>query len=327
MSDEFKPLDADITYLTLSYATRMLASETNLDELIRISLVTIADFAHSDQVEFQSIDWESGISTILGIYEKGETRMHGESINFKEAPLEQLIESRQLGKLISVDGTEKLFLPLVGSNNSMIGLISLNLDNDKPLLELEMQILVILSTLIAVSLENTKFYRLAMFDGLTALYVRREFDARLAEEMARIYRYGGNLSIFLADIDNFKHFNDTYGHLQGDMVLQELAGILKDSLRRDVDIACRFGGEELVVILPNSDAEAAYNLAERFRQKCEEFDFPGQSKPLKVTVSVGVASINKEVHLTKENFISTAEKMLNKAKETGRNCVKSWDGE
>jgi diguanylate cyclase (GGDEF)-like protein len=325
MTDEFTPLDADITFLTLSYATRMLASETNLDDLIRISLDTIADFAHTDRVEFHSIDWESGIATVLGVYDKGETRKQGESINFAGSPLEQLIESRQYGKLISEDGTEKLYLPLVGSNNSMIGLIGLDLDGDQPLQELETQILVILSTLIAISLENTKFYRLAMFDGLTGLYVRREFDARLAEEMARIYRYGGNLSIFLADIDHFKHFNDTYGHLQGDMVLQELSGVLRDSIRKDVDIACRYGGEELVVILPNSNAEAGQMLAERFRKNCEGFDFPGQAKPLKVTVSVGVASINKDVQLTKDEFISHADKMLYKAKDTGRNCVKSWD--
>jgi len=178
-----------------------------------------------------------------------------------------------------------------------------------------------------MSLENTKFYRLAMFDGLTGLYVRREFDARLAEEMARIYRYGGDLSIFLADIDHFKHFNDTYGHLQGDMVLQELAGILRDSIRKDVDIACRYGGEELVVILPNSDAAAGYLLAERFRKNCEDFDFQGQSKPLKVTVSIGVASINRDIHLSNNDFISAADSMLYKAKDSGRNQVVLWDKE
>ncbi|NQU04667.1 MAG: GGDEF domain-containing protein, partial [Calditrichaeota bacterium] len=118
-----------------------------------------------------------------------------------------------------------------------------------------------------------------------------------------------------------------YGHLQGDMVLQELAGILTSSIRNDVDIVCRYGGKELVVILPNSGASAGHKLSERFRQNCENYDFPGQSEPLKVTVSIGVASINRDVHLSKEDFISEAENMLIKAKDSGRNLVKLWDKE
>ena len=77
----------------------------------------------------------------------------------------------------------------------------------------------------AISLENTEFYRLAMFDGLTGLYVRRQFDARLSEDMARISRYGGELSVLRSDIDHFKQVNDTYGHVQGDIVLQELSKV------------------------------------------------------------------------------------------------------
>lgn len=325
MSKEFTPVDTDVTFLTLSYATRLLASETELDNLIHTALDTLADFGRSERVELLSIEDDKDTAKVLGVYKNGTLSTPEESIPLEGTYFEEIINTKRPGVFTSKDGVDQLYLPLIGSENNVIGLVIIDLNEEKILHEPAMHILVILATLIAIALEHTRFYRLAMFDGLTGLYVRRQFDAKLSEEIARVKRYGSNLAIFIADIDNFKHFNDTYGHLQGDIVLQELSSILRNSIRKDVDIPCRYGGEELVVVMPNTDVSSAYRAAERFRMNCEEFDFPGQNKPLKVTVSIGVAAIDIETILTSDEFIQRADDMLYSAKESGRNQTFLWN--
>jgi len=325
MVKDFTPINTDITFLTLSYATRLLASETDLDMLIHTSLDTIADFGRSNKVKFLSIEDDKNKAKVLGVIENGSLSETEESFLVEGTHVEEIIKSKRPGNFTNRSGDEQLYLPLIGSENNVIGLIIIDLNDEKILQDLEMQILLILTTLIAIALEHTRFYKLAMVDGLTGLYVRRQFDAKLLEEIARIKRYGGNLAIFLADIDHFKHFNDTYGHLQGDVVLVELSKILRDSIRKDVDIPCRYGGEELIVIMPNTNLDAAWEVAERFRITCEKFDFSGQTEPLKVTVSIGVAAIDTNNLLTYEEFIKRADDMLYKAKDSGRNQTISWN--
>jgi diguanylate cyclase (GGDEF)-like protein len=323
MTYEITPLDTDITFLTLGYATRLLASETNLDNLVRISIDTLADFGRTKRVEFMSIAEDKRSAKVLGLMDGGVIKKPDKVVSLDGSHLEKTLDSKRPGNCVTPEGDHRLYMPLVGSENNAIGLVAIDSNKDAPLNELEMQILSILTTLMAISLENTRFYRLAMFDGLTGLYVRRQFDARLSEDMARVSRYGGELSIFLADIDHFKHVNDTYGHLQGDTVLQELSSILRNTIRKDVDIPCRYGGEELAVIMPNTGLDAAHAVAERFRQNCERYDFPGQEKPLKATVSCGVATIDSKTKVSMKELIQKADDMLYKAKESGRNRVLS----
>jgi diguanylate cyclase (GGDEF)-like protein len=159
---------------------------------------------------------------------------------------------------------------------------------------------------------------LATSDGLTGLYNRRYLDTSLANELARSQRYGHDMSIIMFDVDHFKQFNDEHGHDQGDRVLQLMSRIVKGQIRT-LDIPCRYGGEEFLIILPETNHEYAMGIAERLRKKIEETPLDG----LNVTVSIGVASYPAIVVENYQEFIEAADKALYEAKNAGRNCVRS----
>src|SRR5258707_8547925 len=117
---------------------------------------------------------------------------------------------------------------------------------------------------IAAALQNAHLYELAMVDGLTGLFMRRYFDARIEEEIERSKRYGSAFSVVMMDVDDFKSFNDAHGHLIGDRVLRGIANVVKSQMR-GVDTAARYGGEEIAVILPRTELVNAYNVGERIR--------------------------------------------------------------
>ncbi len=173
----------------------------------------------------------------------------------------------------------------------------------------------------AVVIEKARLYNLATIDGLTGLVVRRHFQAKIEEEYRRAKRYSKPLTYLMTDIDHFKKFNDTYGHQTGDMVLREVAKIVRDSVR-DTDIAARYGGEEFGVILPETEPEGAMLFAERLRQRVEAAAFTGPNDGvLKVTISVGVCSmpINQPENATE--MIRMADEALYVCKRNGRNRV------
>ncbi len=180
-----------------------------------------------------------------------------------------------------------------------------------------------------VVIENAYLYekiRLrSVTDELTKLYNRRYFFVRVNEECERVTRYGGGwFSILILDIDHFKRVNDTYGHLAGDEVLREIAKILKTSAR-STDVAARFGGEEFIMLLPETDLQGGAKFAERIRKKIEDHSFQYKDKIIPVTVSIGVASGGCKDNKTPDVIIGQADKALYKAKETGRNRVCIYD--
>ncbi|MDN3556253.1 sensor domain-containing diguanylate cyclase [Halomonas maura] len=164
--------------------------------------------------------------------------------------------------------------------------------------------------------------RMAITDGLTGLYNRREFDRLLGEEVRRAERYGKSVSLIIGDIDHFKTFNDSYGHQAGDEAIRSVGQTLSENLR-EADKACRFGGEEFVIILPECDAEAARQVAERVRNAVEArvFHIDGE-RTAQVTISLGVATSAGNSD-TLETLLKRADFALYKAKEHGRNRVKS----
>ncbi|MCH7882281.1 MAG: diguanylate cyclase [Proteobacteria bacterium] len=159
---------------------------------------------------------------------------------------------------------------------------------------------------------------LAISDSLTGLYNRRYLDTSLANELGRSQRYGHEMSIIMFDVDHFKLFNDEHGHDQGDRVLQFMSRIMKDQIRI-LDIPCRYGGEEFLIILPETNHASALAIAERLRKGIEEAAVDG----LSVTVSIGVASYPDLVVENYQKFIEAADKALYEAKKAGRNCVRS----
>ncbi|HTZ18592.1 MAG TPA: diguanylate cyclase, partial [Dissulfurispiraceae bacterium] len=165
--------------------------------------------------------------------------------------------------------------------------------------------------------------KLFVRDYLTGLYNRKFFMERLDEELAWAGRYGEPLSFVILDIDHFKKVNDTYGHSCGDEILVQLSKTLGPALRAH-DILARYGGEEFVVLLANTDIDAAVTVAEKLRAAVQENDFfcPDMSIALPVTISVGVACTDGNFDITPDSLIKRADGALYEAKAAGRNRVK-----
>ncbi len=170
--------------------------------------------------------------------------------------------------------------------------------------------------------DQQRLRELASHDGLTGLYNHRVYYARLDEELIRRQRTGKPVSVLLLDIDHFKLVNDRYGHLAGDRVLKTLSDLVMRSCR-EMDIACRYGGEEITVILPETDAEGALAHAERLRRTVEGRHFElGDGNNGHITVSIGVATSSESVDSSR-GLTDSADTALYRAKEQGRNRVES----
>ncbi len=165
-----------------------------------------------------------------------------------------------------------------------------------------------------------KTYKLAVTDGLTQLYNHRYFQEQMISQVNSFKRYGNIFSLILIDIDFFKKFNDTYGHQSGDAVLKQVASIIKKNIRTS-DIACRYGGEEMSIILTNTDKKEAIVTANKIciAIRSHRFEVADGNK-VNVTISVGVATVGKNGEVPQE-IIEYSDKCLYKAKESGRNQV------
>jgi diguanylate cyclase (GGDEF)-like protein len=163
-------------------------------------------------------------------------------------------------------------------------------------------------------------YKLATTDGLTDLYNHRYFQEQMIMQIANCQRYNTHFSLIMTDIDFFKKFNDTYGHQAGDAVLRGVAHTLKKNVR-STDIVCRYGGEEMTIILTNTDKEEAIITAQKICQAVSEKPFKlGSDLEKNVTISLGVATFPQDAK-TPDGLISHADQGLYKAKENGRNQV------
>lgn len=164
---------------------------------------------------------------------------------------------------------------------------------------------------------------MAITDQLTGLYNRRYMSRHLATQVSAAIDTKKPLSFLIMDIDFFKSINDTYGHAVGDEILRGFASRLKSNVR-GIDLACRYGGEEFVVIMPETDVSFAYAVAERLRQNVADVPFPisTQDKPLTVTVSIGVTSIERPDD-SSDTILKRADAALYRAKRDGRNRVVS----
>ncbi len=166
-----------------------------------------------------------------------------------------------------------------------------------------------------------KLQKLAITDGLTGLYNSRHFYNRLELEVSRSSRYDHPLSLLLMDIDYFKNYNDSYGHLEGDKVLVIIGKIIKACLRK-MDSAYRYGGEEFTIILPETNAKDAETVAQRIRRSIEESEFrPEGFDPVTITISIGVTEYNPGEDLS--SFVQRCDKAMYTSKNNGRNSISS----
>lgn len=180
----------------------------------------------------------------------------------------------------------------------------------------------------ALSEKNRELEALSVTDGLTGLYNRSHMMETLANEAARARRHKHPFSVLMIDIDHFKEYNDSFGHLAGDAVLIKMASIFTKSIR-SVEYAARYGGEEFLIMLPESEANGAMEAAERIRSRVAAETFGGNHDQVRITVSIGVAGF-PEHGGTPESIIESADAALYEAKRAGRNrvvCASNRQGE
>ncbi len=332
-----------------------------MEQLIKQALKSLTKLGNSEHVALLSVE-DHGVGVIVGGLNKGEFTLPGKRLEFKDTPLEKVISTKQAhtfhGTIIDSlpmpthqdagSGMGCLCIPLQDDNNKLVGLALLSQKSATPLSAGLMQVLNVLRPLMAsilqTSMENEHLIQMATLDSLTGLYSRRYFEGRLQEEFTRFRRHGGVMSLLLIDVDRFKQINETCGYQEGNRVLQEVAKLINSSIRKEIDIPCRYGGEQFMLLLPNTNVDGAYVLAERVRKRCEQFRFnTSKGIPLKVTISVGIAHSVDIVHeetidengeiiveggpenlLTKEELLYRTDTMLYAAKQAGRNQIMVW---
>ncbi|HOD42213.1 MAG TPA: diguanylate cyclase, partial [Candidatus Wallbacteria bacterium] len=215
-------------------------------------------------------------------------------------------------------------VPLI-SNNKPYGVINVvNKNGGLKFSENDLHVITSIANQISLILEKVKLYEQSITDGMTKLFIHRYFQARLDEEIIRARRYQSTLSLIMLDVDHFKRFNDTYGHQMGDVVLVGVAGVVQSLIRNNIDIPARYGGEEFAVVLPETDIEGAYRLAERIRAEISKKAFEHNGKKVNVTASLGIASYPQHAS-NKLDLISRADMALYKSKENGRNRVSVYE--
>lgn len=190
----------------------------------------------------------------------------------------------------------------------------------------DLELLKAIAPQIAVAVDRTvlrdragRFEQLSVTDALTGLLNRRYLEKRLVEEIQRSRRHRFPMSLMLLDVDEFKSYNDRFGHPAGDKALKIVAGVLLDIIR-GADVAARYGGEEFAILLPQTTSVEAAGIAERLRQRIERTEFPKR----RVTVSIGIASCTNEIE-TPSDIIDAADQALYEAKNQGRNNVQVYD--
>ena len=209
----------------------------------------------------------------------------------------------------------------------IINFINISTNNSRIILYQELAALILSFVLLAATIKfkktifDSNLENMALTDGLTSLYNRRYFDMFYENIFNQSSRYGIPLTLIMCDIDHFKKINDTYGHDKGDVVLKEIANILKSNTRK-TDIAARFGGEEFMVCLPSTEITSALDVARKIKQMVLNV----KTKDIKkVTVSMGVTFYRKEFGSNPKDLLKRLDNLLYEAKNRGRNRIISED--
>jgi len=280
------------------------------------------------QTAVEGVEAAAGRATMRGPDDRlQEVARTGEPESFRRAlhaAEAAVIDAGEVAE-IQVGGASALAAPLGATEggDQVIGIVSVA-RGDHVFTAAERELFAYLTNQASVSVENVDLHetvqRQAVTDELTGLFNHRRFQEVIAAEVERARRYGQEMGLIMLDIDNFKQVNDRYGHLQGDLVLREVARVLRQS-SREIDEPARYGGEEMAVALPQTDLEGAFQFAERVRHSVEALDLPLLSGDgtLKVTASFGVASLASADHADKDALVAAADSALYEAKRAGKN--------
>ncbi|MFH0766300.1 MAG: diguanylate cyclase [Calditrichota bacterium] len=328
-------------YQTITSIQDAVGWELDIDRLYRSVAQVLDETIGFDYLELQQISNTSGKWEITATFHQNKTDYGGRLLTLILKPDRQQEVLTELKPILVKSHTADKFFtnarlvnfmilesgivtPLVhkGQPNGLLTLFSCSHDKftKKDIGRMEA-----IGRIVGRSLENVSNYntmrRMAMVDALTNVYNRRFFSDHIIREFNRARRYKTKLGLIMLDIDHFKHYNDTNGHLAGDRVLSEVAAILRANVRES-DVVARYGGEEFVIILPEADIKKGLVVAEKIRQAVETCNFPfGEKQPGgRVTISLGLASDTEDVESTND-FINRADIALYQAKTSGRNRV------
>ncbi|MBI2092997.1 MAG: diguanylate cyclase, partial [Deltaproteobacteria bacterium] len=250
----------------------------------------------------------------------GEVVIKGEPVYIKDTTKEERFLHYKGERVL--EGSF-LSVPLVFKKDTL-GVINFHRPNVDSFSEEEIRLLKLVANQVALAIENAKLYTardLSIKDELTGLYNRRHFQTVLQIEWKRAVRFHRSLSLLMIDADHFKKYNDTFGHLQGDKVLREMANLLRKNVR-EIDTVARFGGEEFIILLPDTDKKGSVAVGEKLRKIIEAYRFIDTSGTTvsPITISVGIASYPDDVREL-DDLIDHADIALYDAKDAGRNRV------
>ncbi len=293
------------------------ASNLDRDGLLEIMLRTAVD----------GVGAEGGRACIRGAAGEMEEQVRVGTLDGHEtalAAVETGVLEAGAPTQLELDGVSALGHPLAAEHH-LTGLLSVA-RTDRPFTEAERSLFDYLAGQASVSIENIDLHervqRQAVTDELTGLYNHRRFHEAISTEVERAKRFDQDLGLVMLDIDDFKQVNDRFGHQQGDIVLREVASIVR-RFSREIDAPARYGGEEFALLLPGTNLEGAYQLAERVRQGIEALGLTvsGQAEALRVTASLGVAAISAHHEIEPRELIAAADAALYEAKRSGKNTT------
>ena len=322
----------------LSFSSR-LGNIINLSELADDMLPTISKALRITQARLMFQQNGGGVFSTQFSYPKPEGKAEDELGFSLDNPIVAWLEKesdpldlKQIDSIPQLKGLwqfhrEKLaqsqleLLYPIKSRGKLIGILALGKKKRNTLYTHEdIELVKSMASQAGIIIENARLYSQAVTwantDGLTELYNHRHFHERLDQEIARGSRFGAIFSLIMLDLDHFKIFNDNYGHMAGDEVLRKIGRCIEGSIR-SVDMAFRYGGEEFTVILPETQLNDAYKVAERIRKTIEAKASPGT---MPITASLGISSWPVD-GMTKEDIVSRADAALYHAKQMGRNCT------
>lgn len=338
-NDDLEDLNAKLTdriaeFFTLQQITNAIGTILNIDELIKYVndvLLGVMGVKDSTIILFNKENDKLEVHT-TNITDKNDFQLLTRNID--DVILKNVLKdgnilydnNLQPDKFSFTNGRNVkslICVPIVLKNKSL-GLILLEQDFENAFDENKIKMLIVIAHQIGMAMENADLYNqmqeFATTDNLTGAFNRLYFNRRLEEEFKAAQDGGYELSLAMLDIDHFKRFNDTYGHLFGDKVLKSICQTINGSIR-DQDIMARFGGEEFVILFPNTSISEAYEIVENIRENIKHTTVNENEVCVSVTASLGLASFPQNASDTID-LIKNADDALYDAKNSGRNCVK-----
>ena len=346
-----RDLDRSLHNLSMLFdVARALAAVGDLSKLLRLILERAADAVGAEKGSLMLLDDgtdELSVRVVTGLQDPEISRqIEAGEVDCRRFRRGEGIAGRVLetGEPLRVDDTEVdltfthreesfvrslLCLPLK-VDESVIGCLNMSNRRDgRPFSDDDVELLEAMASQASIAIARMRLYELAIRDDLTGLLLRRFITDRLRQELRRACRYDDDVTVMMCDIDHFKQINDTYGHPAGDAVLVKVAATLVDDLRQQIDLPSRWGGEEFLVVMPQTTEEEALIAANRLcaRLAALPIELPDGGGEVKVTMSFGLASratADTGSEETAEGIIKRADDALYMAKRTGRNKVVPW---